>query len=138
MSLSSLRDLRLSRMRPAGVTMITADCPRPHWKWLLDDPSLVWLSGRTDVRSHDLRPLVGLEVKAFVDDVRRRSAEVREAVAGAGGVLIGIADGESAEVTELHPWSRYESALEDWRELVAPWMVVERNSIWELIDGISH
>lgn len=138
MSIASLRELRLARLRPAGVKLVTLDCPRPRWRWLLDDPEIVWLPSRTDVRAHDLRPLIGLEVTAFVDSLDRRSAEVCEAVESAGGVLIGIADGEQAQVMDRHPWSRYANSLEDWRELVAPWLVYERNTIWELSDGISH
>lgn len=138
MSIASLRELRLARLRPARVKLVTLDCPRPRWRWLLDDPEIVWLPSRTDVRAHDLRPLIGLEVTAFVDSLDRRSAEVCEAVESAGGVLIGIADGVQAQVMDRHPWSQYANSLGDWRELVAPWLVYERNTIWELSDGISH
>ena len=132
MSLATLRDMRLARLRPAAVTLVLRDCPRP-WPWLRDDPAVVWLPQRADARSHDLRPLVGLPVTALVDDLERRRSEVGEAVAAVGGVLIGIADGERAEVLNAHPWAQYADVFDgDWRIQVAPVLVSERNRFWRM------
>ncbi len=131
MSLQTLRDMRLARLRPAAVTLVLRDCPKP-WPWLRDDPAVVWLPQRADVRSHDLRPLVGLPVTALVDDLDRRMSQVREAVAGVGGVLLGIADEDRALVTDQHPWAVIGEKFSDpnWRQLVAPAMVSDRNFYW--------
>ena len=66
MSLQTLRDIRLQRLRPPQVELVTMSCPRPNWRWLLEDPAIVWLPAGSDVRAHDLRPLVGLPVTALV------------------------------------------------------------------------
>ena len=129
MSLETLRALRLARLRPPAVTLVLRDCPKP-WAWLRDDPSVVWLTPRADVRSHDLRPLVGLPVTALVDDFTRRAAEVRQAVADAGGVLVGIADGERAEATESHHWAQHRP--DDWRELAAPVLLADHYHFWSV------
>ena len=84
MSLQTLRDIRLQRLRPPQVELVTMSCPRPNWRWLLEDPAIVWLPAGSDVRAHDLRPLVGLPVTALVDDLERRRSEVGEAVAAVG------------------------------------------------------
>ena len=132
MSLDTLRHMRLQRKRPASVKLVTRDCPR-NWVWLLDDPAIVWLPQRTDVRAHDLRPLVGLQVTALVDDVQRRVDQVTQAVADVGGVLVGIADDRSAIVTDDHPWANDMAALtDDWREMVAPVLVSDRNFLWRM------
>jgi hypothetical protein len=47
-SLQTLRDMRLARLRPAAVTLVLRDCPKP-WPWLRDDPAVVWLPQRADV-----------------------------------------------------------------------------------------
>ena len=132
MSLETLRALRLARLRPPAVTLVLRDCPKP-WPWLRDDPAVVWLPQRADVRSHDLRPLVGLPVTALVDDLTRRADEVRQAVTDAGGVLVGIADGERAEVLDAHPWAQYADVFDgDWRIQVAPVLVSDRNRFWRM------
>ena len=35
MSLQTLRDIRLQRLRPPQVELVTMSCPRPNWRWLL-------------------------------------------------------------------------------------------------------
>ncbi|HMM72839.1 MAG TPA: hypothetical protein PKC22_11595 [Rhodocyclaceae bacterium] len=133
MSLQTLRDIRLQRLRPPQVELVTMSCPRPNWRWLLEDPAIVWLPAGSDVRAHDLRPLVGLPVTALVDDLERRRSEVGEAVAAVGGVLIGIADGERAEVLDAHPWAQYADVFDgDWRIQVAPVLVSDRNRFWRM------
>lgn len=113
MSLQSLRELRLRRLRPAMVSLVTMDCPRPQWLWLRDDPALVWLPQRSDVRAHDLRPLTGLPVEALVDCVERRAVQVRAALEAVGATLVGIADKRVAQATEDHPWANRHP---QWRE----------------------
>lgn len=124
MSLQSLRALRLEGMRPRSAYLLTMDCPKP-WPWLRDDPSLVWVSPRADVRSHDLRPLVGMPVVALVDSLRARKAEVIEAVESAGGVLAGIAGSDGAESYE------YPERGEPWPALLAEILMYERSMFWK-------
>ena len=134
MSLETLRAARRARLRPAGVFLLTRECPRPQWRWLLDDPSCVWLPERSDVRAHDLRALTGLPVTALVDDLGAREVEVREAVASVGAVLAGIADGQRAVVTEHHPWAANAEQIAGagWSDLVGPALVSDRNFHWSL------
>ena len=117
MSLETLRELRRAGLRPHAVTLVTKACPKPQWRWLADDPSRVYLPQETDVRSHDLRPLVGLKVTALVDDLGKRRAQIVEAMADVKAVLIGICDGSDAECIADHPWpSEAEKVLfSDWR-----------------------
>lgn len=132
MSLQSLRTLRLQRLRPARVSLVLRDCPQPRWKWLLDDPAIVWLSPLSDARAHDLRPLVGLQVAALVDDLGRRADEVRQAVIGAGGLLIGMADGERAIVADEHPWSPLSMYGDEWRSMAADELLDRRYLFWSM------
>lgn len=135
MSLKSLRDLRMGGLRPAHVRLVTLDCPKP-WPWLRDDPSIVWLPPRCDVRSHDLRPLVGLPVDALVDNLDRRVKQVQEAVENAGGVLCGVADGGAALVTDRHPWKAHEGTLGSaWRDGAAHLLVGEQIFFWSVYGG---
>lgn len=122
MSLRSLRSVRLAGLRPESVALVLRECPKPHWLWLRDDPAIVWVSQRLDVRSLDLRPLVGLSVTAFVDDLKRRRAEITEAVDAVGGVLVGMADGERGEYLLEHPWP----------DLAAQTLVIERRHFWSI------
>ena len=117
MSLETLRAARRARLRPAGVFLLTRECPRPQWRWLLDDPSCVWLPERSDVRAHDLRALTGLPVTALVDDLRRRREQVIEALREVNAKLIGICDGVDAEVIDEHPLpaEAAEVVMLDWR-----------------------
>ena len=120
MSLQSLRDLRLRGLRPAQASLVLMDCPKPTWRWLRDEPSLVWLSPRSDVRSHDLRPLTGLPVEALVDCIDRRGQQVKTALEQVGATLIGMADKHRAEVTDKHPWAgRHPEWQEGARRLLA-------------------
>ena len=117
MSLETLRELRRSGLRPHAVTLVTKACPKPQWRWLADDPTRVYLPQASDVRSHDLRPLVGLKVTALVDDLGKRRAQIVEAMADVKAVLIGICDGSVAECIADHPWpAEAEKVLfSDWR-----------------------
>lgn len=139
MSLQTLRELRLMRKRPRQVDLVTMDCPRPDWRWLRDDPSMVWLPASTDVRAHDLRPLVGLPVLAMVDSLARRLDEVRQAVGAVGGLLLGVADGEHAWVADGHPDEAMSAQFADpqWREVIGAGMVIERNLFWDIGNGNS-
>ena len=131
MSLIALRDMRLRGMRPAAVALVTRDCPKP-WPWLHDDPAIVWLPQRADVRAHDLRPLVGLSVTALVDDVKRRTEEVMQAVQDARGVLVGIADGQRAIVLDAHPWSPLAQYDDEWRDLAGRELTVRQQLFWSM------
>lgn len=122
MSLQSLRSVRLAGLRPESVKLVLRDCPKPHWLWLRDDPAIVWVSERLDVRSLDLRPLVGLSVTALVDDLERRRAEVVEAVDSVGGVLVGMADGKRGEYLADHPWP----------DLAAQTLVIDQKHFWSI------
>ena len=124
MSLQSLRAMRLDRLRPRSAYLLTMDCPSP-WAWLRDDPSLVWVSPRTDVRSHDLRPLVGMPVVALVDSLATRRDEVTEAVEAAGGVLTGIAGADGAESYE------YPDRGDPWPAVLAEMLMFERGMFWK-------
>ena len=117
MSLETLRELRRAGLRPRAVTLVTKACPKPQWRWLADDPSRVYLPQASDVRSHDLRPLVGLKVVALVDSLDKRRAQVIEAMADVKAVLLGICDGSAAECIADHPWpAEAEKVLmSDWR-----------------------
>ena len=117
MSLETLRYLRLSGLRPRAVYLVTKACPKPHWRWLLEDPARVYLPQEADVRAHDLRPLVGLPVTALVDDLRRRREQVIEALREVNAKLIGICDGVDAEVIDEHPLpaEAAEVLMLDWR-----------------------
>lgn len=124
MSLETLRSVRRQRLRPEGVFLVLRDCPRP-WPWLLDDPAIVWLSPRQDVRAHDLRPLVGLPVTALVDSLTKRRAEVIEAVGQAGGHLVGIADNREGEFLHDHAWP----------DLAAQALVTDQRFFWNVEHG---
>lgn len=133
MSLQSLREQRLSGKRPAKVALVLRDCPKPNWLWLRDDPAIVWLSPRADVRSHDLRPLVGIQVAAMLDSLGNRLSQVREAVLSAGGVLLGAADGRESAIEDAHPWSSIGDG--SWRARAGAVMVLDRNFYWSLGGG---
>lgn len=117
MSLETLRELRRSGLRPHAVTLVTKACPKPQWRWLADDPTRVYLPKASDVRSHDLRPLVGLKVVALVDSLDKRRAQVIEALTDVKAQLVGICDGADAECMTDHPWpAEAEKVLmSDWR-----------------------
>ena len=125
MSLQSLRAMRLERQRPRSAYLLTMDCPHPEWSWLKDDPSLIWLSPRADVRSHDLRPLVGMPVVALVDSLAARRQQVTEAIEAAGGVLAGIAGADGAESYE------FPDRKDPWPELLAQGLMIEKNMFWK-------
>jgi len=131
MSLETLRSIRRQRLRPTEVFLVTRDCPRPDWRWKLDDPQAIWLSPRRDLRSYDLRAIVGLPVTALVADLAREKYAVADAVSDAGGVLVGVADAFKAEVTDAHPWARYAGLLgPGWRALVAPVLLADHYRFW--------
>ena len=117
MSLETLRYLRLSGLRPRAVYLVTKACPKPHWRWLDDDPTRVYLPQATDVRAHDLRPLFGLPVTVLVDDLAKRREQVMEALASVNATLVGICDGVTAECESDHPWptEAEKALLSDWR-----------------------
>lgn len=131
MSLETLRSIRRERLRPDGVFLVTRECPRPDWRWKLDDPQALWLSPRRDLRAYDLRAIVGLPVTALVGDLERDRTGVVDVVANAGGVLVGIADAIHAEVTDAHPWAQYAGLLgPDWRAKVAPVLLADHYRFW--------
>lgn len=131
MSLETLRVIRRDRLRPPEVFLVTRECPRPGWRWKLDDPQALWLSPRRDLRAYDLRAIVGLPVTALVGDLERERTGVVDVVANAGGVLVGIADAFKAEVTDAHPWARYAGLLgPGWRALVAPVLLADHYRFW--------
>lgn len=117
MSLETLRYLRLSGLRPRAVYLVTKACPKPHWRWLLEDPARVYLPQEADVRAHDLRPLIGLPVTVLVDDLAKRREQVMEALASVSATLVGICDGATAECASDHPWptEAERALLSDWR-----------------------
>ncbi len=131
MSLESLRELRRQRLRPEGVFLVTRECPRPDWRWKLDDPQAIWLSPRRDLRAYDLRVIVGLPVTALVADLERERVAATDAVASAGGVLVGIADAFNADVTDAHPWAKYAGLLgPDWQAQVVPLLLAFHYCFW--------
>lgn len=131
MSLETLRALRRERLRPAEVYLVTRECQRPDWRWKRDDPQALWLSPRRDLRAYDLRAIVGLPVTALVGDLERERTGVVDAVADAGGVLVGVADAFNAEVTDAHPWAKYAGLLgPNWRAQVAPVLLADHYRFW--------
>ena len=95
MSLETLRELRRSGLRPHAVTLVTKACPKPQWRWLADDPTRVYLPQASDVRSHDLRPLVGKDaaevargIAAMIDGLYIRQSLRDETLNGAESVAL--------------------------------------------------
>lgn len=134
MSLTTLRNLRRSGMRPVDVFVIQRECPRPEWRWLRDDVQLVWLSPRKDIRAYDLRPLVGLQVVALVERLADGMKRVAPVIKRAGGQLVGMADGSEAKVWKRHPWAPrlQELAGNEWADLIRPILVADHRVFWKL------
>lgn len=134
MSLSTLRALRVKGCRPSEVFVVQRECPKPEWRWLRDDVQVVWLSARRDVRAYDLRPLVGLNVVALVNDLDDGLKCIVPAVKHAGGHMIGIADGRWAKVWKRHPWAHrlHELAGHEWADLIKPALIADHNTFWGL------
>ena len=125
MSLQSLRNLRLQRLRPTlGISLLTRACPWPHYDWYEQDPTKVWVPG-PDVRAYDLRALTGLKVTAFVESVALRREQVAAALEAVGAKYFAITDGKS---TEIGPGCVYpEVSLPMTREWLADFWSLEWN-----------
>lgn len=132
MSLQALQSLRRDGLRPSHVSVVAWECPVDRWAWWREDPAIVWLPARQDLRAHDLRALVGINVDVFVDDIDSRRDQVKAAIYRSGAKLAGVTDGRAAFVSKRHEWAAHADASPWWEEAAKAWLL----SQWNLMAGV--
>lgn len=117
MSLAHIRRIREAHGKPGIVSVIIGPAPA----WLADDPIVVHIGERADLRTLDWLPLVGLWVTVHhTDDNHDRALAVADCLERAGAKLFGFASKHGAHALTADKTPEQVQAIRREWELLCP------------------